>query len=65
MSYIVSCSSITNSMVTVYKVESTFWTYLYIVKLSNIMERLRHTNDIEHPMYGIIDNVLSSIDGCG
>ena len=29
------------------------------------MERLRHTNDIEHPMYEIIDNVLSSIDGCG
>ena len=33
--------------------------YLYIVQLNTMMETQRHTNDIEHPMYEIIDNASS------
>ena len=29
-----------------------------------MMERQRHAKDIAHPMYDIIDNALSAVDGC-
>ena len=31
--------------------------------IKNMMEMQRHTSDIEHPMYDIIDNALSAGDG--
>ena len=38
-------------------------TYLKITKDRSMIERQRHTNDIEHPIYEIIDNALSAVDG--
>ena len=39
-----------------------FKSYLYIAYIKNMMERQRHTSDIEHPMYEIIDNALSAVE---
>ena len=40
-----------------------FESYLYIVYNKIMMETQRHTSDIEHPMYDIIDNASSAGDG--
>ena len=37
--------------------------YFKIVYTKNKMDRQRHTSDIEHPMYEIIDKALSAGDG--
>ena len=46
-----------------YKGQNTVESYFKIVYAKNKMDRQRHTSDIEHPMYEIIDNALSAEDG--
>ena len=46
-----------------YKDHSTVKFYFKIVNTKNKMDTQRHTSDIEHPMYEIIDNALSAVDG--
>ena len=52
-----------NNTINCYNVHGNGKSYFKIVYTKNKMDRQRHTSDIEHPMYEMIDNALSAEDG--